>query len=184
MFKIILLISTIAILTISWIFVNSSTQYKNIKGEKNKMSTIEQSWNKLFNYWKIIKSKPYCKGASEEEINKLKNGLKLKLPQPFIDSLKICNGEKLEINYKIKYSEKIKKNPYQTISLGIIRTFDIDKILEMRYVGDETPEEWIPLAYWSGDYQAILDIRKETFGQVLFGIVEDDRSFFSLGKFI
>lgn len=151
----------------------------NIKKNKgivsmNGIKTIEQTWNKIFSYWETVESKPYCKGATKEEIKTLKDNLKLELPDTFIRSLEICNGEILEKAYEKKYNEEIKKNPYQNIKLGIIRLFDINKILEYRYVGEDTPEEWIPLAYWYGTYNVVLDTREATFGQVLFGIVEDD----------
>ena len=136
--------------------------------------TIEKIWDNMFSYWKTIESKPHCKGATKDEIKKLKDNLKLKLPETFIRSLEICNGDVLEETYEKKYNEEIKKNPYQHIKLGTIELFDINKILEFRYVGEETPEEWIPLAYWYGTYTIALDTREATFGQVLLAVIEDD----------
>ena len=166
--KIIYIVIIIAIILSIYILKN----YNEGKIVMNNSKKIEKIWDKMFEYWKKIESKPYCNKATNEEIEKFQKTLKLELPNSFVNSLKICNGEKIDILYEKKYNDLIENNPYEDIKLGIIGLFDINKILEYRYIAEDTPNDWIPLAYWYGAYVAILDTRKDTFGQVLLGVEE------------
>jgi len=127
---------------------------------------INTSWNKIFSYWKSSKFKfpPSCKGATYDEIDVLRKGLKLNLPDDFIKSLMICNGDKLD--------KKFFEN--KTDSLGVINLLDTKEILEIPPFDNPIPLEWVTIAYWDGDFQIILDTRQETFGQILFAVYEED----------
>jgi len=143
---------------------------------------VKQTWEKIFLYWKTIESKPYCQGATTDDIKLLQEKLQLKLPDEFIKSLMICNDEKLDREYEKKFRMEIEKNPYKKILLGKIGLLEIKEIIESYAIRlytyceySNTPKEWIPLTtHWYGTYESILDTREGTFGQVLFSVGEED----------
>jgi len=119
---------------------------------------IKKQWERLFTYYKqkglLIKE---CKGATQDDINKLYNEFGLNLPDAFVDSCRICDERYIfDTNEKKGWIGEDDLYSLGNTYYDFYNLFVINK--EMRIYYEFWRDEWI-VFYDNGTWiSAILDI--------------------------
>lgn len=143
--------------------------------------TVTENWDRLKNYWqiKLKVSSIKCNGATDEEIAELEMKLQLKLPQSYIDSLKICNQSYFSVEEGSRYAWFGAPSRPLSIRDVIFTANDLPQYyVGMKFediYGDivepesKWPDGWVPIL-GAFQYFGMIDLRPgigDQYGQVL-----------------
>lgn len=116
---------------------------------------IGELWNRLKDYRNTNTIDVICYKGRDEDIDALCEEIDADYPMTFIESLKICNGE------RVKDCDQSKG------IVGVLQVSQILEIYDIFMMNDDWNEWWIP--FWSGyECYAILDLDEvsDAFGNV------------------